>query len=227
MAIAFIIFIIFFLISDFLGWIGFLLFCFVTYFFRNPPRYTTPIENAIVSAADGTIDKICECEPPRELNLSTNYEWIRISTFLNVFNVHSQRLPVSGLVEKVKYNPGLFINVADEKDSLNNEKYWIIRVTINTCKNNVTSSWKKKVVLNNDYIDLVTIEEERKERFNYYEIITSLPNKYKEAIILFYYENLSIEEIANVLLVSSSCVKKRLERGRQMIKKEIGNGRKA
>ena len=40
----------------------------------------------------------------------------------------------------------------------------------------------------------------------------------------FYYEDLSIEEIANVLLVSSSCVKKRLERGRQMIKKEIENG---
>ena len=120
-----------------------------------------------------------------------------------------------------------YLNSDEIFDSLNNEKYWIIRVTINTCKNDVTSSWKKKVVLNNDYIDLATIEEERKERFNYYEIITSLPNKYKEAIVLFYYEDLSIEEIANVLLVSSSCVKKRLERGRQMIKKEIENGKKA
>ena len=106
----------------------------------------------------------------------------------------------------------------------NHEKYWLIRVTINLSKNYISSSWKK-VVLDNDYKDQLSLNEEDKERIDYYKIITLLPNKYKEVITLFYYEELSAEEIAHILNVSSSCVRKRLERGRDKIKKEIENGR--
>ena len=106
----------------------------------------------------------------------------------------------------------------------NHEKYWLIRVTINTAKNFVSSTWKKRVVLDDDYVSRAS-DEASKESNRYFEVITSLPSKYKDVITLYYYEDLSVEEIANTLQVSISCVKKRLERGREKIKKEIENGR--
>ena len=106
----------------------------------------------------------------------------------------------------------------------NHEKYWLIRVTINTAKNFVSSIWKKRVVLDDDYVSRAS-DEASKESNRYFEVITSLPSKYKDVITLYYYEDLSVEEIANTLQVSISCVKKRLERGREKIKKEIENGR--
>ncbi len=98
---------------------------FVTYFFRNPPRFTTEDERAVVSAADGTIDNISECDPPEELGVF-GQKFIRISTFLNVFNVHSQRVPVSGTVEKVLYHKGKFVNVTSDKESKDNERNSIV-----------------------------------------------------------------------------------------------------
>ena len=107
----------------------------------------------------------------------------------------------------------------------NHEKYWLIRVTINTSKNFVTSSWKKKVVLDSDYIDRTSQSDENEEKINYFEVIMRLPSKYKDVISLYYYEDLKVEEIADILKETPSCVRKRLERGREKIKKEIENGR--
>lgn len=106
-----------------------------------------------------------------------------------------------------------------------NEKYWLIRVTINISKNFVSKSWNKMVYLDNEYINNLSSDSEKSEQVNYYKIVTSLKEKYKEVILLYYYEDFSIEEIANILKISNSCVKKRLERGRDEIKKEIKNGR--
>ena len=107
----------------------------------------------------------------------------------------------------------------------NHEKYWLIRVTINTSKNYVTSSWKKKVVLDSEYIDRTSQSDENEEKINYFEVIMRLPSKYKDVISLYYYEDLKVEEIADILKETPSCVRKRLERGREKIKKEIENGR--
>ncbi len=111
-----------------------------------------------------------------------------------------------------------------EFNSLDNEKYWLIRVTINQSKNYLSTSWKKKTILNDEMVERTMEKESReKEKNDYYRIITSLPNKYKEPIVLFYYEDLKIEEIAKVLNISLNCAKKRLERGRQKIKEELNN----
>ena len=107
----------------------------------------------------------------------------------------------------------------------NHEKYWLIRVTINTAKNFVSSTWKKRVVLDDDYVDRTSDNDTRSESNQYFDVITSLPSKYKDVITLYYYEDWSVEEIADILKVSCSCVRKRLERGREKIKKEIENGR--
>lgn len=106
----------------------------------------------------------------------------------------------------------------------NHEKYWLIRVTINEAKNFVSATWKKRVVLDNDYIDRVSSNDQKNEQNSYFEVISSLDSKYKDVITLYYYEDFSVEEIADILKVSPSCVKKRLERAREKIKKEIKNG---
>ena len=113
-----------------------------------------------------------------------------------------------------------YLNSKEEFDNLENEKYYLIRITINESKNNLKSSWKKKVIFNERLDDLISnnTDDERKK---YYYIINNLPLKYKEVIILYYYEDLKINEIAQILHKSSDAIKKRLERGRDLIKKEI------
>ena len=114
-----------------------------------------------------------------------------------------------------------YLESTDAFKTLENEKYWLIRVTINICKNKVSSSWEKKKTINEDIIDFPDEEKKDNENKKVYLAVTSLPDKYKQPIVLFYYEDLKIEEIAQILKKTPSCIKKRLERGRLMIKKEI------
>lgn len=101
--------------------------------------------------------------------------------------------------------------------TVENEKYWLIRVTINTCKSYLKQTRFKYIELNEDIVNK-TCDVELEEEQRYFLIITSLPHKYQEVIILYYYEDLKINEISTVLKISVSAVKKRLERARNMIK---------
>ncbi len=112
-----------------------------------------------------------------------------------------------------------FLNSHEEFKTLNNLKYWLIRVTINTCKTYLKSSWKTKISLNDDVFEKTQINhKDRNEELM--EIVTSLPPKYNEVIILYYFDDLRIDEISKVLNVSQSAVKKRLERARKIIKEK-------
>ncbi|HET7789375.1 MAG TPA: phosphatidylserine decarboxylase family protein [Gemmatimonadales bacterium] len=87
-------------------------------FFRNPAR-TGPRGTAyVISPADGEIVSVAGVPEPLYLKGETT----RISIFMNVFNVHVNRYPVSGRVELVRYNPGKFLHAAREKASLDNEQ---------------------------------------------------------------------------------------------------------
>ena len=111
-----------------------------------------------------------------------------------------------------------------EKDfkEKNNEKYWLIRVTINESKDFLRKK-KKIAIVDSTTIDL--LETETKENNEKIELlltaIKKLPDKYKSVIILHYYDLLPIKEISIVLKVSESAVKKRLERARNMLKEEM------
>ena len=94
-----------------------LLLLFVLNFFRDPDRTIPNEEGVIVSPGDGKIVKIIEEKDPM---LDEPYR--RVSIFLNVFNVHVQRIPVGGRIEQVKYNKGKFLNAASHKASLENEQ---------------------------------------------------------------------------------------------------------
>jgi len=96
-----------------------LLFC--VNFFRDPERALPSGENVIVSPADGKVVVIQEDTDPF---LEGSYT--RISIFLNVFNVHVQRAPVAGKIEKIRYNKGKFLNAASHKASLDNEQNTVL-----------------------------------------------------------------------------------------------------
>ena len=100
--------------------ISLLLTIFTYYFFRNPTRITPQGDTLIIAPADGIVSNITQVVPPKEIDMGTD-PLTRISIFMSVFNVHVNRIPVSGKIHKIHYRPGKFLNVAD-KDSENNER---------------------------------------------------------------------------------------------------------
>lgn len=102
-------------------WIGAIVTGWCVYFFRDPHRVTPMREGLIVSPADGVVQKIVKCTPPAELELGDG-ERTRISIFLNVFDVHVNRVPMEGSVSKMHYHAGKFLNAALDKASEDNER---------------------------------------------------------------------------------------------------------
>ncbi|OJW51428.1 MAG: phosphatidylserine decarboxylase [Alphaproteobacteria bacterium 41-28] len=109
------------LFSKTLGLLGLILTGWCIYFFRNPRRVTPLGDGLIISPADGIITKIEKAPPPKELKWSKK-SLNRISIFLNVFDVHVNRIPVDGIITKVHYHPGKFFNASLDKASDHNER---------------------------------------------------------------------------------------------------------
>jgi phosphatidylserine decarboxylase len=129
--VAFVIALLFAMASDFLGYLAFILFGFCVYFFRDPDRILpNNSEDLVIAPADGVVDFIGKVTPPKELDLDKKQKWTRVSIFLNVFNVHVQRVPVSGTIEKLHYVEGKFVNVSSDKDSKDNERQTCLIKTI-------------------------------------------------------------------------------------------------
>lgn len=113
-----------------LGWVGVVLTAWCAYFFRDPPR-VTPIRQPgpdgkalptlLIAPADGVVQMIERAVPPEELGMGFDAR-LRISIFMNVFNVHVNRSPVDGTVTALAYRPGKFLNAALDKASTDNER---------------------------------------------------------------------------------------------------------
>ena len=104
-----------------LGWIGAALTAWCAYFFRDPAR-VTPIEaGLIISPADGLVQSIGPALPPPELGMEARPR-IRISIFMNVFDVHVNRAPMDGKITALSYRPGKFFNASLDKASDLNER---------------------------------------------------------------------------------------------------------
>ena len=113
------------LVNGFLGLIGLLLTIWVYYFFRDPERVVPIGDDILVSPADGLITNITETKEGKKT-------YIKVSIFLSIFNVHIQRLPISGEVNKVDYIEGKFINATLDKASDENER---LKITIKNGNN--------------------------------------------------------------------------------------------
>ena len=107
-------------------------------------------------------------------------------------------------------------------DTLDSEKYFLIRVCINIAINLLKSKWKRDVIKDDSITDVIYSSDDS-SNVDYFSFICSLPLKYKSVMVLYYWENFSVEEVAKALNISTSSVKKRLERGRNMIKDKIEN----
>ncbi|MGD1876877.1 MAG: phosphatidylserine decarboxylase [Kiloniellaceae bacterium] len=104
-----------------LFWLGLLGAAFCTYFFRDPPRVTPTRAGLVIAPADGMIQRIARAVPPPELALG-DAPLMRVSIFLNVFNVHINRVPLDGTITALSYRPGKFLNAALDKASVDNER---------------------------------------------------------------------------------------------------------
>lgn len=94
---------------------------FIIQFFRDPPRKISTKKNVVVSGADGKVIAIDETIDPYQKKKS-----IKVSVFMNVFNVHSNKAPIDGIILKKIYFSGKFLNAALSKASLQNERCAII-----------------------------------------------------------------------------------------------------
>ena len=98
---------------------------FIIWFFRNPERNVPTGDNIVISPADGKIIDIKEVDESRILKK----RMIKISIFMNLFNVHVNRLPCTGKVVDILYNPGKFVSANLEKASLENEQNAVVLET--------------------------------------------------------------------------------------------------
>lgn len=113
-----------------LGWALLILTAWCAFFFRDPERVTPQNDNLVISPADGTVSLITKALPPKELNMEEK-ELTRISIFLNIFNVHVNRSPVTGTVKELHYHPGKFLNASLDKASEDNERQSVLVETAN------------------------------------------------------------------------------------------------
>lgn len=99
--------------------IMFIVTTFVLAFFRDPERFISPDADALVCPADGKIISIEEVEDKQ----FTGQKVKKVCIFMNVFNVHVNRIPFNGSVEKIMYHPGKFYSADSDKAALENEYF--------------------------------------------------------------------------------------------------------
>ncbi len=109
------------LISSPLGVFGAIATLWISYFFRDPDRMTPVRDGLVVSPGDGRVQMIANAAPPSELGMGEKAV-PRVSIFLNIFDVHVNRVPADGTVQAVNYRPGKFFNAALDKASDDNER---------------------------------------------------------------------------------------------------------
>ncbi len=97
-----------------------LLWC--VWFFRDPERITPDEPRAVVCPADGVVCMVGRAEAPPELGLKEDGPFERVCIFMNVFNVHVNRVPCPGVIEKTVYTKGKFFNASLDKASVDNER---------------------------------------------------------------------------------------------------------
>ena len=151
------------------------------------------------------------------------------------------KLPVEILIEKYKNNiyavafnicknkhdaedvvQDTFIQYLSHKKDFQSEEHiraWIIRVAINKAKNKNNLFFRRNSLPLEDYINTLTFESDETQEL--FETVMKLPKKYRIVIHLFYYEDYSVQEIANILKITQCNVKVRLSRGRLLLRKTL------
>lgn len=151
------------------------------------------------------------------------------------------RHPVEILIEKYKNNiyaiafnvcknvqdaedvvQDTFIQYLSQKNDFESEQHiraWLIRVAINKAKNKNRTFFRRNTLPLEDYMETLTFESS--ESSEIFEAVMKLPEKYRIVIHLFYYDDYSVHEIADILRISSNNVKVQLSRGRSLLQESL------
>ena len=108
-------------LGGWLFWPGVLFTLFCLYFFRDPERVPPPRPGVVIAPADGMVVMVGPAVPPAELGLGDVPRW-RVCIFLSVLDVHVNRMPVDGVVTRIAYRSGAFLNASLDKASDENER---------------------------------------------------------------------------------------------------------
>jgi phosphatidylserine decarboxylase len=108
-------------VGAWVAWLGLLFTLFCLFFFRDPERVPPGRPGAVVAPADGRVVAVTPAVPPSELGLGAIPRW-RVSTFLSIINVHVNRIPADGIITRIAYRHGSFLNASDDKASEVNER---------------------------------------------------------------------------------------------------------
>lgn len=151
-----------------------------------------------------------------EYDIDKIFEKYKDNIFAVAFNYFKNSMDADDVVQETFYKLYKSGKDFESEDHLRN---WIIRVAINECKRVTLSSWFKKKEPLEDYAKtLVWNDPEESEVFL---AVMNLPKKYRTVLHLYYYENYTIKEIANLLDISSTAVSTQLLRGRKKLKEKL------
>ena len=117
-----------------------------------------------------------------------------------------------------------FMKLLKTKIEFENDEHidkWLTSVTVNESKNLLKSAFRKKSADFEDYVATYSFESEKSE--DLFNAVMSLPKKLRTVIHLFYYEDMPIKEIADMLNIKQSAVKTRLRRAREQLKIQLGD----
>lgn len=170
-----------------------------------------------------------KAEPLDHLDHEEKLKWLMKAYGNDVIRIAYTYLKQKQLAEDVAQD--VFIKCYEKMDTFKHQssyKTWLIRITVNRCKD-VLKSWSFKNVLITDFFKskqtFSTLEQQyfsSDENETISQQVIALPVKLREVIILFYYQDFSIEEIADLLQINPNTVKTRLHRGRLKLKESLG-----
>ena len=149
-------------------------------------------------------------------SLEPVYEKYKDNIFAIGFNYFKNSIEADDVVQET------FLKLARSGKEFENEEHlrnWLIRVAVNECKRVSLSSWVKKKVSLEEYTGQIDFDKNEESRV--FTAVMSLPKKYRQVIHLYYYEDCSTAEIADILGISRTAVTTRLLRGRKKLKQDL------
>ncbi|MCM1161799.1 MAG: sigma-70 family RNA polymerase sigma factor [Roseburia sp.] len=144
------------------------------------------------------------------------YEAYRNNLYAVAFNVCKNAEDAEDVVQDTFIQ---YYSLKKEFDSEQHIRAWLIRVAINKAKNINRTFWRRNKMSLEDYMETLVFETPESEEL--FETVMHLPDKYRIVIHLFYYEDYSVQEIADILKLTESNVKVRLSRGRGLLREKL------
>ena len=136
--------------------------------------------------------------------------------FVVAFNICKNAQDAEDIVQETFVQ---YYTIRKEFESEQHIRAWLIQVAVNKAKNVTRTFWRRNKVSIEDYMETLTFETPESE--NLFETVMHLPEKYRIVIHLYYYEDYTVREIADILKLSESNVKIRLSRGRALLKEAL------